>query len=89
LEETMRIEVLGTGCMKCRKQYEEVMAAIQTTGVVAEVVKVEKIDEIMKRGVMLTPSLLIDGKIVSSGKVLSARDCAKLLTVAGSRGTHA
>lgn len=85
----MRIEVLGTGCMKCRKQYDEVMKAVRTAGVEAEVVKVEKIDEIMKRGVMLTPSLLINGKVVSSGKVLSARDCAALLSAAAGGDAHA
>ncbi len=85
----MRIEVLGTGCMKCRKQVDEVMEALRATGVEAEVVKVERIDEIMKRGVMLTPCVLIDGKVVSSGKVLSAKDCAALLTAAGAGGQHA
>jgi len=85
----MRIEVLGTGCMKCRKQYDEVMAALLATGINAEVVKIERIDEIMKRGVMLTPSLLIDGKVVCSGRVLSAKDCAALLSAAGDGSTHA
>lgn len=85
----MRIEVLGTGCMKCRKQYDEVMAALLATGIDAEVVKVETIEEIMKRGVMLTPSLIIDGKVASSGKVLSAKDCAALLSAAGGGSTHA
>ena len=85
----MRIEVLGTGCRKCRKQFDEVTEAVQTTGVDAEVVKVERIDEIMKRGVMLTPSLLIDGKVVSSGKVLSAKDCIALLSVASDGDAHA
>ena len=85
----MRIEVLGTGCMKCRKQYDEVMKAVQATGVDADVVKSEKIDEIMKRGVMLTPSLLIDGAVVSSGRVLSAKDCAAVLSRSRDGEPHA
>jgi len=85
----MRIEVLGMGCRRCTKQFDEVTKAIQATGVDAEVVRIERIDEIMKRGVVLTPSLLIDGKVVSSGKVLSAKDCIALLSVASGGDAHA
>jgi len=58
----MKIEVFGPGCAKCKTTAENARQAIEQAGVEAEVVKVEKIDEIMKRGVMLTPAVYIDGK---------------------------
>lgn len=75
----MKLEILGTGCTKCRKLYDETVSAVKLAGVEAEVVKVEKIDEIMKRGVMMTPCLVIDGKVVSCGKVLKASEIAAML----------
>jgi small redox-active disulfide protein 2 len=78
----MKIEVLGTGCAKCKKQYNAALEAVSQSGIQAEVVKIEKIDEIMDRGVMLTPSLVLNGKVVSSGKMLSAKAIASLLVSA-------
>lgn len=75
----MLIEVLGTGCTKCAKLFNNVSQAVTDTGLDARVVKIEKIDEIMKRGVMLTPGLVIDGKVVSSGRLLKPADIVKLL----------
>ena len=82
----MKIEVLGTGCAKCRKQFNEATDAVEAAGVDAQVVKVEKIDEIMERGVMMTPSLVIDGKVVSSGKVLRSPQIVSLLRSAADGG---
>ena len=78
----MKIEVLGTGCAKCRRLHDEVLQAVREAGLQAEVVKVERIEEIMKRGVMLTPGLVIDGRVASSGKLLKAAEIASLLTSA-------
>ena len=75
----MKIEVLGTGCMKCNKLYEAAKEAVAQAGVQAEVAHVTDLAELMKRGVMVTPALAVDGQIKSAGKVLKAEEIAKLL----------
>ena len=67
----MKIEILGTGCAKCKTLYENVKQAVEAIGMDAEIVKVEDIPSIMKYGVMSTPALVIDGKVLFSGKVAS------------------
>ncbi|MDI6828660.1 MAG: thioredoxin family protein [Armatimonadota bacterium] len=76
----MKIQILGTGCPKCRALAENVEKAIKQTGLDAEVEKVSSITEIMKFGIMMVPGLVIDGKVVSAGKVLRPDEIAKLLT---------
>jgi small redox-active disulfide protein 2 len=73
------IQILGTGCPKCRTLTANAEAAVKTLGVDAEIQKVEKIQEIMKFGVMTTPALVVDGKVRSAGKVLSAEEIRKML----------
>ena len=68
----MKIEVLGTGCKKCNKLYDEVQKAITQARVSAELSKVEKIEEIVKYGVAFTPALVIDGKVKAAGIVPKA-----------------
>ncbi len=75
----MKIEILGTGCPKCRTLADNVTKAIADLGLQAEVVKVTDIDAIVNRGVMLTPALVVDGEIVAVGKVVSAEDLKKML----------
>ena len=65
----MKIEVLGSGCAKCKRLHKNVEKAVKKAGIKAEVVKIEDITEIMERGVMMTPGLVIDGKVVSRGRV--------------------
>ena len=65
----MKIEILGTGCPKCKKLYELTNEAVKETGIQADVTKVEKIADIMNYGVMMTPAIVIDGQVKSSGKV--------------------
>ncbi|MFA6033028.1 MAG: thioredoxin family protein [Myxococcota bacterium] len=65
----MKIEVLGTGCTRCKKLYAEAEKAVKASGQSAELVKVEKIDEIMKRGVMATPAIVVDGVVKCSGRI--------------------
>lgn len=67
----MKLKVLGTGCPKCKKLYAEAEKAITASGVSAELEKVEKIDEIMKYGVMMTPALVIDEEVKASGRIPS------------------
>ena len=74
-----RIQVLGTGCPKCKMLAANAEAAAQALGVAATVEKVEKITEIMKFGVMMTPALVVDGQIKSAGKALSVEEIKKFL----------
>ena len=67
----MEIQILGTGCPKCKKTAENAEKAIKMLNTDAEVVKVEKIDDIMEYNVMMTPALAIDGEVKISGKVPS------------------
>ena len=72
----MKIEVLGPGCAKCDKLYAEVEKAVAEAGVDAELCKVKKIDEIVGYGVLLTPAIVIDGEVKSSGRVVKAKKIA-------------
>ncbi len=81
----MKIQVLGTGCMKCNKLYAETEKAIAQAGVSAELSKVEKIEEIMKFGTPFTPALVIDGKVRSVGKVPKAAEIAVWLKEEGKK----
>ena len=75
----MKIEVLGTGCAKCKTLYENVKKAVEESGKTAEIVKVEEIPKIMAYGVMSTPALVIDGQVKFSGKVASIGEILGLL----------
>lgn len=76
----MKIEILGTGCPKCSELTDKVQRIVEEFGVNAEVVKVTDIQEIVKRGVMMTPALVIDGEVKSVGKVLSTDEIQDLLS---------
>jgi small redox-active disulfide protein 2 len=65
----MEIKVLGPGCAKCNKLYDQVKKMLEESSIDATVTKVEKLDEIMAFGVMLTPALVIDGEVKCSGKL--------------------
>jgi small redox-active disulfide protein 2 len=73
----MKIEILGTGCSKCKKAFESVEKVIKELGIDAEVVKVENIQEIMKYGVMITPAIAIDGEVKIVGKIPSPKQIAE------------
>ena len=73
----MKIEILGTGCLKCKKLTELANKAVMESGVNAEVVKVENIDEIISYGVMTTPALVIDGEVKSAGRIPSKDEIKK------------
>lgn len=78
----MKIEILGTGCPKCKTLAENAEKAAKTLGVQYELCKVTQLADIMKRGVMMTPALAIDGEVKSAGKVLSEAEITSLLTSA-------
>ena len=65
----MKIEILGTGCPKCKQTLANVQKAVKALGVDAEIVKVEKIQDIMNYGVMMTPAIAIDGEVKIVGKI--------------------
>jgi small redox-active disulfide protein 2 len=73
------IQILGTGCPKCKLLTANAEAAVQTLGIDATIEKVEKIADIMKFNVMMTPALVVDGQVKSAGKVLSPNDIKKFL----------
>ena len=74
-----QIQILGTGCPKCKMLTANAEAAVKALGVESTVEKVEKIADIMKFGVMMTPALVVDGQVKSAGKVLSTEEIGKLL----------
>jgi small redox-active disulfide protein 2 len=69
---TKRLQVLGTGCPKCKKLAENVEAAAKALGIEYTIEKVTDINEIMKFGVMMTPALAVDGVVKVVGKVPDA-----------------
>ena len=76
----MKIEILGMGCPKCRQLTANAEAASKELGVNAEIVKIEDIDKITGYGVMMTPALVIDGLVVSAGKVLNKDEIKKIIS---------
>ncbi|MGB6327764.1 MAG: thioredoxin family protein [Halarcobacter sp.] len=70
----MKIEILGTGCNKCKALEENAKKAVAEAGVFAQVEKVEDIVKIMEYGVMNTPGLVINGEIKSTGKLLNSEE---------------
>jgi small redox-active disulfide protein 2 len=75
----MVIKVLGTGCTKCHQLEENARKAVAELGINATVEKVENIKDIMKYGVMKTPALVVDEKVKSFGRVLTADEIKKYL----------
>jgi small redox-active disulfide protein 2 len=79
------VKVLGTGCAKCKKLYAEAEKAIAASGVVASLIKVEKLDEIMTFGVMTTPAVVVDGAVKCSGRIAPASEIVVWLTTAAAQ----
>jgi small redox-active disulfide protein 2 len=78
----MLIQVLGTGCTKCKTLYQAVKKAVQETGVDAEVEKVEDIQQIMAFELIMTPGLVINGEVKAAGRLPSVEEIKKLIFVA-------
>lgn len=75
----MKIQILGTGCPKCKKLAANAEQAVKETGVEAEIEKVTGIMDIAKFGVAFTPALVIDGEVKAAGKVADAKQIAQWL----------
>ena len=76
----MKIEILGMGCPKCKKLFENAQTAAKELNVQADIVKVEDLQQIVSRGVMTTPALVIDGKVKTAGSI---PDVAKIKELIG------
>lgn len=78
---TLKVEILGTGCKKCHQLEANTKEAIAALNLEAEVFHITDTMEIVKRGVMKTPALVVNGKIVSQGKVIEPDQIQSLLPV--------
>jgi len=76
----MEIKVLGTGCPKCKALEKAANDAVSAAGVDATVSKVEDIMQIMQFGVMTTPALVVDGKVVVKGRVPAVDEIKSFIT---------
>lgn len=75
----MKIEILGPGCPKCKALFQNTEKAVKDLNLQTEIVKIEDIEKIVEAGVMMTPALVVDGKIISTGKILSVDEIKKIL----------
>lgn len=76
----MKIEILGAGCSKCKQLTTNTETALKELAITAEITKVTEIDKITRYGVMMTPALVVDGAVVSAGKLLNTNEIKKILT---------
>ena len=76
----MNIQILGTGCPKCKSLENATREVVNQNGIEATITKVEDIMEIMKFNVMTTPALVVDGKVVLKGRVPSNEELKQILT---------
>lgn len=76
-----KIEVLGPGCTRCKETYRVVQHVVENAGLTIEVVKDESIERMMALGLMATPGVAIDGKVVISGRIPKADEVRQLLGV--------
>ena len=75
-----KIQILGTGCSKCKKLAENAEAAAKELGIEYEIEKVTQINDMMAFGVMVTPALVINGRVKVAGKVVSSEDIKGMLS---------
>ncbi|MCX6250925.1 MAG: thioredoxin family protein [Bacteroidetes bacterium] len=76
----MEIKILGTGCPNCRTLEKITREVVEKNGIIATITKVEDIMEIMKYGIMSTPALVVDEKVIVKGRVPSSDEIKQLLT---------
>lgn len=75
----MKIQALGGCCKKSMANYEAVVEAVKELGLEDEVIHITDMEEIVKLGVMATPGLVIDGKVMSTGRLLSVKQAKELI----------
>ncbi len=81
----MEIKVLGPGCSNCKRLYAEAERAVALSGQPATITKVESMEDIVAYGILRTPGLVIDGQVVSSGRIPSAPEIVTMITNALAR----
>jgi len=81
----MEIKVLGPGCANCKRLYQEAEKAVAQWGQPATITKVEAMEDIMAYGILRTPGLVIDGKVVASGRIPLASEIVTMITTAQDR----
>ena len=74
-----KIQILGTGCPKCKKLAANAEAAVKDLGIECEIEKVTDINKIMKFGVMITPALVVDGQVKVAGKIPTPDEIKEML----------
>jgi len=74
-----KLQILGTGCPKCKKLAEVTEQAARDLGIDYEIEKVAQVQEIMKYGVMMTPALAVDGEVKVAGRVPSPEEIKKMI----------
>ena len=79
----MKIQILGTGCAKCKTLAANAKQAVDEIGADIQIEKIEDIKEIMKFNILMTPGLAIDGNVKAAGRVLSSDDIKKLIAAEG------
>ena len=80
---TTQIRILGSGCARCKQLYEGTLQAVADLGLDANVEKVEDISEIVARGILATPALVIDDELVLAGQVPNATRLREILAPTG------
>ena len=75
----MNIKVLGGGCKNCERLLKDTKEAVENKGVDAEIEYITDIEKIMSYGIMSTPALVIDEKVVATGRVLKTKDIEKMI----------
>ncbi|MCP4658597.1 MAG: thioredoxin family protein [bacterium] len=78
-----KIQILGTGCLRCQQLAENAERAVREVGVPYEIEKVTDLDEITKFGLIATPALIVNGHIAAAGDVLSVEDIQEILSKGG------
>ena len=81
----MKIQIVGSGCANCQRLYAEAQKAVAQAGVDAELVKVEKREEIVATGIAFTPGLIIDGEVKSSGRIPQSPEIVSWIMTAAAR----
>jgi len=81
-EGVMEIKVLGPGCANCKRLYAEAEKAVAQSGQPATITKVEAMEDIVAHGILRTPGLVIDGKVVASGRIPSAAEIVTMIMTA-------
>jgi len=75
----MKIEIYGSGCTKCKKTEEIVRQAVKELNIKAEISKIEDLQKIIDKGIMMTPAVAVDGVVKILGRVPSIQDVKKIL----------